>query len=296
MFDRDSANGCVGIFHDMDADHGGTVTLSELRTGAVQLGLKMQVQKGNMHLASEEAKDIDFNHLSEPRKRDVEQMLGFPTESPMLERMRLERNRVLEKVNLLESIKKFSDKIEQAVQRCVLLASVGPACTEKLSPGDEFYANLSIRIKDRPVLEWAMLTVEEKHRAYLMGFNEALWNGNDNEESGGSVYEVQTKLGIKPNSNLYSTWEDCKAAHGGDGGWIEHIIAEHRNHGVTAEQRRTPDCSGKTACGTMPVVLTKYYQVPSPSPQDERLEMIALIVGEDEVIQNPTSEEVTSWV
>lgn len=287
------------MFYDMDADAGGTVTLSELRTGAVQLGLKVQ-RGGSTKHASKNLKDLEFQELSEARKRDAETMMGFPEEPPSLERMRVERTRIATKAKKLRVIKSCSDNIELAAQHCVMVASLGPPCSKCVATDSEFLKKAGVSIKQRPCLKWSEMTADEQLRAGKLGFDLHSWEMALEQEAlaeNGDVHFVQRKLAMLPNNNLYTdSWDEHVEAHGGKAAWFEHVIAQYHHHDMNKEEwSQTLDYKEKTPCGTFPVFCSKYLKLPGPSPDDGRLKLIVDIVGSEyKIVYNQAQDELES--
>eukprot|EP01047_Picozoa_sp_COSAG01_P006601 COSAG01_NODE_241_length_20597_cov_8.200751_12_plen_1161_part_00 len=211
LIDEDaSIKEIASMFSDMDEDFGGSVSLTELRIGAVHLGLKVKKAGGVETTQAERvSKDLRYEELSEKRKTDVQVMLGFPPESPALDRIRIESVRIDSQVQLLNMIKQCSDNIQQAVNQCILVAALGPAYTNLLQPDSAFCIMSELKFAPRPLVMWDSMTEQEIARVKALNFDQASWDGQNDDDLGisqdlktPSLTSVQIKLGLAPNWHL----------------------------------------------------------------------------------------------
>ena len=245
MDDKPSIKDISSMFEQLDEDRGGTLSLNELRTGAIGMGMS---GLKNSEEEQVDAKELKFSELSDVQKTDVRKLLGFPPEDPSVDRLRAMLRELEGKQHTVETIKQCTEDIQAAVNMCVLAAAIGPPCTSALDPLSPFNKKQQFELAERPLLPWGQLLTEEKSNAQELGFDEPSWDSirtaadeesedEDDEAAQSSkrtkasrkAYEqtltkVQNILGLVENPD-YVTGRDkaIKAKHS------DSALAEHRS-------------------------------------------------------------------
>ena len=234
------------IFDDMDEDGGGTVSLSELRSGAVQLGLKVK-QKGadTAVQTGEDITKLTYGELDANRKEDVRRLLNFPGESPVIDRLRTEHLRWSAKHSQLTQIKERVDNILYAINQCTFLTNVGPPSLS-VDASQKFK---TFQLADRPLIKWADLSSSERAAATKLKFEASIWDaeveadGSQKPWSKEKIQQVHTRLGLWPNPNTFTKEnedgtpdltdpftntdpDEVMYAYGGHAAFADHIIAD----------------------------------------------------------------------
>eukprot|EP01043_Picozoa_sp_COSAG02_P067113 COSAG02_NODE_10670_length_1886_cov_1.558478_4_plen_131_part_01 len=119
MEDDPSIKDISTMFEQLDEDRGGTLSLNELRTGAIGMG--MSGMKNSDGERNADAKELDFAQLSGVQKTDVRKLLGFPVEDPSVDRLRAMLRELEYTQHTIETIKQCTEDIQEAVNMCILV-------------------------------------------------------------------------------------------------------------------------------------------------------------------------------